>query len=244
MSNGWLYEKARRAWRRVRPGHRTFQLAHPDALTVGRHTYFSPGTIIRTWAPSERIRIGSFCSISEEVRILHPGEGETLHDATGAPTRLRLRGNHRFAAATTFPIGILMPPGGFDEIPVDGSLQSRPLVIGNDVWIGYRAMVLGAVTIGDGAVIAAGSVVLSDVPAYALVAGNPAKVVRHRFSASTIAALERLAWWAWPDEQILENAEWLMRPIGEFVAQFGDAPPDGPASTETDLARQRVDDAS
>jgi virginiamycin A acetyltransferase len=215
-----LRGRARAALRRMRSGAELRQLAHPDALTVGRHTYFASGTVIKTWAASERIQIGSFCSVSEEVRILHPGVNEILFDGSGAPRRLLLRGNHRFEAATTYPIGLLVDAGRFDSVPLDGSLQSRPLVIGNDVWIGYRAMILGAVTIGHGAVIAAGSVVLSDVAPYTLVAGNPARVLRHRFSPATVEALLEMAWWDWPDEVIRERADWFMRPTAEFVEQF------------------------
>jgi virginiamycin A acetyltransferase len=83
--------------------------------------------------------------------------------------------------------------------------------------------VLGAVTIGNGAVVAAGAVVLGNVPPYALVAGNPAKVVRYRFSAETVEALQQLAWWDWPDEKILQNAEWLMRPVRDFLAHVAEA---------------------
>lgn len=195
-------------------------VAHPDALELGNHTYLGGSALIRTWSPSERIRIGSWCSISDEVRILHPGVNETLYDSDGRPHQLRLRGNHRFACATTFPIGIVMPNSSFDSVPTNGSLQSRPLVIGSDVWIGYGSMVLGALTVGHGAVIGAGSVVLSDVPPYALVAGNPARVIRRRFSPAAIEAMLRIAWWDWPAEKVVENAEWFMSPINEFIEHF------------------------
>jgi acetyltransferase-like isoleucine patch superfamily enzyme len=196
------------------------QGAHPEAVTLGAHTYIGGNTLIKTWSPSERIRIGSWCSISDEARILHPGVSETLQDRDGRPHKLRMRGSHRFACATTFPIGIVMPQTTFDLVPPDGSLQSRPLVIGSDVWIGYGSMVLGALTIGHGAVIGAGSVVLSDVPPYAVVAGNPARVIRRRFSPVAIEAMLRIAWWDWPDEKVVENGEWFMRPIHEFIEHF------------------------
>jgi chloramphenicol O-acetyltransferase type B len=74
--------------------------------------------------------------------------------------------------------------------------------IGNDVWIGMEAMIMPGVTIGDGAIIAARSLVTRDVPAYSMVAGTPARVIRQRFGSDEIARLQALAWWDWPDEQV------------------------------------------
>ncbi len=74
--------------------------------------------------------------------------------------------------------------------------------IGNDVWIGMEALIMPGVTIGDGAIIAARSLVNQDVPPYAMVAGTPARVVRMRFGEEEIARLQALAWWDWPDQQV------------------------------------------
>jgi virginiamycin A acetyltransferase len=104
--------------------------------------------------------------------------------------------------------------------------MSRPMVIGNDVWIGARATVIEA-SIGDGAVVAAGSVVLRDVPPYTVVAGNPAAPVRARFSPAVIERLQRIAWWDWPPETVRGAWPWFYRPIGEFLSHFdpaGDLP--------------------
>jgi acyl-[acyl carrier protein]--UDP-N-acetylglucosamine O-acyltransferase len=98
--------------------------------------------------------------------------------------------------------------------------SSRNTTIGNDVWIGFRSTVLGGALIGDGAVVAAGSVVFSDVPPFAVVAGNPAQVLRYRFSRKFIERMQRIAWWKWPDEQVRENLEWFYKPIAEFVERF------------------------
>jgi virginiamycin A acetyltransferase len=83
-------------------------------------------------------------------------------------------------------------------------------VIGHDVWLGYSALVLPGVTIGHGAVVAAASVVSRDVPPYAIVAGNPARVVRPRFEEEDIERLLRIAWWNWPIELITEHARTIM----------------------------------
>ena len=79
------------------------------------------------------------------------------------------------------------------------------IVIGNDVWIGYEAVILAGVTIGDGAIIGARAVVTKDVPPYTIVGGVPAKPIRRRFSQQTIECLEKLRWWDWPRERIAKN---------------------------------------
>jgi virginiamycin A acetyltransferase len=99
--------------------------------------------------------------------------------------------------------------------------QPGDTVIGNDVWIGREAMVLPGVTIGDGAVIGARSVVTRDVEPYQIVAGNPARTVRQRFSDDEVAELLRIRWWDWPIEHITEHAAAIMagnvRDLGELA---------------------------
>ena len=89
-------------------------------------------------------------------------------------------------------------------------------MIGNDVWIGYDALIMPGVNVGNGAIIAARSVVTGDVPAYAIVGGNPAKVIRYRFDDDTITRLNNLAWWNWPTEQISRNLKLIAG--GEIAA--------------------------
>ena len=78
-------------------------------------------------------------------------------------------------------------------------------MVGNDVWIGYEAVILSGVTIGDGAIIGARAVVTKDVPPYTIVGGVPARPIRPRFGFETIAALRELRWWDWPRERIVRN---------------------------------------
>lgn len=155
-------------------------------IAVGRFTYGNPQCML--WDSSERIQIGSFCSIANEVVIFGGGE-------------------HRTDWVTTFPLRI-----AFGEALAgnDGHPASKGTTkIGNDVWIGFRAMVLSGVTIGDGVAIGAGAVVTVDVPPYAIVAGNPAKVVRYRFPANEIQKLLELRWWEWDIDKIKANVSLL-----------------------------------
>jgi acetyltransferase-like isoleucine patch superfamily enzyme len=147
---------------------------------------------------TERARtiVGAFCSISPESRILGGGE-------------------HSIDRASTFPFNARMfDPGGRN---VPDSDDTGPTVIGNDVYIGVGAIVLSGVTIGDGAVVGAGAIVTSSVPAYAIVAGNPARVIRYRFDSETRARLLALEWWKWDDETIRAAQAWFMSDIQTFL---------------------------
>ena len=86
-------------------------------------------------------------------------------------------------------------------------IRKGQVLIGNDVWIGDDVTILGGVRIGDGAVIAAGAVVVKDVPPYAIVGGNPTKIIKYRFPKETIERLRRIAWWDWDGEKICECRE-------------------------------------
>jgi carbonic anhydrase/acetyltransferase-like protein (isoleucine patch superfamily) len=77
--------------------------------------------------------------------------------------------------------------------------------IGNDVWIGCYVVIMPGVEIGNGAIVAAGSIVTKSVPPYAIVAGNPAKIIRYRFTKEQIAELERIRWYEWDIDKVIEN---------------------------------------
>lgn len=133
------------------------------------------------------IQIGRFCSIARYVSIQ-----EDYHN----PNRI-----------TTYFLERNLLGSSLRENAV---VSKGKVIIGNDVWIGTGAQVLSGVKVGDGAVIGAGAVVTKDVPPYAIVAGNPAKVIRFRFDQKKIDHLLELAWWNWSAEKIRENQKFLL----------------------------------
>ncbi len=132
-----------------------------------------------------KLVIGKFCAIAAETRFI-------------------MTGDHKLDAFSTYPFPIFGNgwETAFDvfDLPVKGDI-----IIGNDVWFGYDSLIMNGVTIGNGAIIATRAVVVKDVPAYSIVAGNPAKVVKMRFDETTIQRLEKLAWWNWDINKITEN---------------------------------------
>jgi acetyltransferase-like isoleucine patch superfamily enzyme len=144
-------------------------------LHAGPGTYFSwplPRVIAYPGDPPYDVVLGGYCSVSAAVEFM-------------------IGGNHHTDRVTTFPF------------PPDGNPYSKgPVVVGNDVWIGRNAIVLSGVTVGDGAVIGANSVVTRDVRPYAIVAGNPAREIRRRFPDDQVDRLLEVAWWSWPQEEI------------------------------------------
>ena len=109
---------------------------------------------------------------------------------------------------STYPFPIFFEEWGLDVKDITSAWDNKgDIVIGNDVWIGYEAVIMAGVTIGDGAIIGARAVVTKDVPPYTIVGGVPAKQIRKRFSDETISELLNLKWWDWPIEKISRNIE-------------------------------------
>ena len=93
---------------------------------------------------------------------------------------------------------------------VMGAPSRGDTVVGNDVWLGHRVLVMPGVTIGHGAIVAAASVVVSDIPPYAIAGGNPAHVIRRRYDDEDVERLLHAAWWDWPVELVTEHARTIM----------------------------------
>lgn len=169
-------------------------------IEVGEYTYyddpddalgFERNAVLYAYGP-ERLIIGRYCAIASGVRFVMPGA------------------NHADLGPSTFPFGIFGPPWDVTMDLVMGAPSRGDTVIGNDVWLGYQALVLPGVTIGHGAVVAAASVVASEVPPYAIVGGNPARVIRRRYEDDDVKRLLRAAWWDWPVELVTEHARTIM----------------------------------
>jgi virginiamycin A acetyltransferase len=133
------------------------------------------------------LRIGRFCAIAAETKFIMNGANHRTDGFSSYPF-LIFGGNWagRFAEEMDFP-------------------KRGDTVIGNDVWVGYDSLIMPGVTIGDGAIVAARSVVTRDVPPYTIVGGNPAQPVKQRFDDATIAALLEIRWWDWSAEKITRN---------------------------------------
>lgn len=195
--------------------HRLLETFRPSALTwdehfrpmwvksghgffeAGRRTYWAGDCSFFAWKPKDSITIGSYCSIASGVTLIAGG-------------------NHLVDSVSTYPFTMIDRWLAWDSEPQ----EAQHVVIGNDVWIGARAMVVGDVTVGHGAVIAAGSVVVHDVAPYAIVAGVPARQVRSRFNPTEIGRMLDLRWWDWPEDRILEAEPLLRGREVEALVQF------------------------
>jgi virginiamycin A acetyltransferase len=157
-------------------------------VTIGNFTTIN-GPNVQILSKINPITIGSFCSIAKDVTIQEY--------------------NHRTDRLSTY----YMEKNFFHGRNI-GELSSKGAVaIGNDVWIGAKSVILSGVTIGDGAVVAAGSVVTKDVPSYAIVGGNPARVIKYRFTPEIITKLQAIKWWNWPAEKITAQRDLFLKSI-------------------------------
>ena len=154
---------------------------------IGDWTYGNPS--VMRWGTDHKLIVGKYSSIGPDVSII-------------------LGGNHRHDWVTTsqLPAETFQAYEKFPQAKniKDFIYSKGDIIIGNDVWIGAKSIILSGLTIGDGAVVAAGSVVSSDIKPYAIVAGNPAKEVKKRFSEEIVNKLLKVKWWNFPDEKVNE----------------------------------------
>ncbi|MFL5560215.1 MAG: CatB-related O-acetyltransferase [Gemmatimonadaceae bacterium] len=167
-------------------------------IVVGDYTYyddprgpehFESNVLYHFDFVGDRLVIGKFCSIAAETCFIMNG------------------GSHPTDWLTTYPFPIFGE--GWEAAMPERWPTKGDTVVGNDVWFGYRALIMPGVHIGNGAIVATASVVTKDVPPYAIVGGNPAKILRYRFDPGTIERLQAVAWWDWPAEEITRNVRAL-----------------------------------
>lgn len=136
----------------------------------------------------DRLQIGKFCSIACGAKFLFNSA------------------NHTLSSLSTYPFPIFFEKWGLEKKDVIKAWDNKgDIVIGNDVWIGYEAVILAGITIGDGAIIGTRAVVTKDVPPYTIVGGVPAKPIKKRFSEEIISALLEIQWWNWSESKIAKN---------------------------------------
>lgn len=138
----------------------------------------------------DKLIIGKFCSIACGAKFLFNSA------------------NHTMASLSTYPFPLFFDEWELEKKNVTEAWDNKgDIIVGNDVWIGYEAVILAGVTIGDGAIIGTRAVVTKDVPPYTIVGGVPAKPIRKRFDDETIAKLLKLKWWDWSEEKIVQNIQ-------------------------------------
>jgi acetyltransferase-like isoleucine patch superfamily enzyme len=183
--------KFRAIWRMQNShNYTTVQNLFPrDLVTVGKMSY---GVINVNFFlnPNEKLQIGNFVSIAADVLFI-------------------LGGNHQTTAISTYPLYSKL----IKLSPEQDALTKGPIVIEDEVWIGTRAIILSGVKIGKGAIIAAGSVITKDVPPYAIVGGNPAKIIKYRFSEEIRDALHSFSISDYNESIIIENINEFYQPL-------------------------------
>ena len=175
------------------------QVKNPN-IRVGRYSYYSGyyhghsfDECARYLLPDrddvDKLIIGSFCSIGSGASFIMAGNQ-----------------GHRHDWASSFPFFYMQEEPAFSRA-LDAFQRAGDTVIGNDVWIGYEAVIMAGVHIGDGAIIGTRAVVTKDVPPYTIVGGIPARKIRSRFDDKTIELLQQLKWWDWDTKKIQENLD-------------------------------------
>jgi virginiamycin A acetyltransferase len=179
-------------------------------IVIGEYTYyddpedsenFERNVLYHFPFVGDKLIIGKFCSLARGVRFIMNGA------------------NHKLSGISTYPFQIFA--NGWEKVtPAPGELPYKgDTVIGNDVWLGYEALIMPGVKIGNGAIVSSRSVVTANVPVYCIVGGNPAKPIKARFEPDVVAKLEALAWWDWPIETITRHLKLIVSGDVDALAQ-------------------------
>ncbi len=179
-------------------------------IVVGDYTYYDDSEDTANFEKNvkylfdfnnDQLIIGNFCMIASDVKFIMNGA------------------NHLTDTISSYPFSIF--GNGWQEAMNGKEFPNKGnVVVGNDVWIGYNATIMAGVTIGDGAIIAANTTVVKNVEPYTIVGGNPAKIIRKRFSETHIKLLLEIQWWNWSIEKITENVQLLTSTTVEDLKKF------------------------
>ena len=181
-----------------------------DNVIIGDYTYYNDfrkdlGDLRSILAPylyvgaPEKLIIGKFVQIAHKTQFITSSA------------------NHQMDGFSSYPFAVFGEPWSSSYAPNWPSKGDT--VIGNDVWLGHESIIMPGITIGDGAIIGSRAVVTKDVPPYTIVAGNPARVIRKRFSDEVIQQLIKIAWWDWPIDKITKNLEFI---VGGDIGKLSD----------------------
>lgn len=185
-------------FKKLRQKIRKLTKSEPDLgpeISIGRHSYGLARRMVAGASMEAPLKVGAFCSIGPDVLFFS-------------------KADHPIDLPSTYPFKTLI----WDtDKPNQDAVTKGGISIGNDVWIGARAIIMSGVTIADGAIIAAGAVVTKDVAPYAIMGGSPARELRKRFTDEQISALLSINWWNWSDGQIKQLREEFYGPIDTFI---------------------------
>ena len=187
------------------------------AISVGEYTIYND--FIQDPAGFERNNVLYHYPIHREQLII----GKFCSIACGAKFLFNCA-NHALNSLSTYTFPLFYQEWDLDKENITQAWNNKgDIVLGNDVWIGFEAVILAGVTIGDGAIVGARAVVTKDVPPYTIVGGVPAKPIRKRFSQEVITRLEKLRWWDWPENRIRQNIHAIqagnLEQLEEFAVQ-------------------------
>ncbi len=168
-------------------------------LRIGRGTYWAPSTQFPTFTADEWVIVGRYCSLAAEVVVM-----------TG--------GNHHTRTVSTWPFDNFLDGLPNPTRTYDPGLNTT---LGSDVWLGHGSFVGNGAVVGHGAVIGARAVVMGDIEPYAVVVGNPGRMIRRRFSEAIVERLLAIAWWDWPADVVIERRSFFYEPVDAFVERFG-----------------------